>query len=125
MEKKVCGKCGEEKALSSFLPARTTPDGYGNVCDPCRRKRLAKTARAKRKEVRKLKDKLKSVPCGDCNVQYPPYIMQFHHIDPSKKHKDVSAIHSIKELMREIEKCIILCANCHALRELAISSGIK
>ena len=125
MDKKMCSKCGEERELSSFLPARSTPDGYGNVCDPCRRKRLAKTARAKRKEVRKLKDKLKSVPCGDCKVQYPPYITQFHHIDPRTKHKAVSAIHSIKELMREIENLIILCANRHALRELAISSGIK
>ena len=72
-----------------------------------------------------MKDKLKSVPCVDCGVQYPPYVMQFHHLDPSKKYKEISAIKSVKALMREVEKCIILCANCHALRELAISTGVK
>ena len=65
-----------------------------------------------------MKDGLKSVPCTACNTQYPPYIMQFHHPDPSKKHKNISAITSIKALMREIEKCVILCANCHEITEL-------
>lgn len=27
----------------------------------------------------------KNRPCGDCGVQYPSYVMDFHHRDPAEK----------------------------------------
>lgn len=60
-------------------------------------------------------DKLKDTPCACCNKRYPAYAMQFHHIDPTTKYKDVAQlmVGKLDVLMNEIAKCVIVCANCH------------
>ena len=77
-------------------------------------------ARAKTKEltdyVRALKE---STPCKDCGVQYGFYAMQFDHTDSANKVGEVAKLSragSMKKLLEEIEKCEIVCANCHAKR---------
>lgn len=44
--------------------------------------------------------------------------LEFHHIDPREKFKNVSAMasegYSKKRILDEIEKCIVLCEICHA-----------
>jgi len=62
----------------------------------------------------------RTLNCTDCTVSFLdcPEICDFHHIDPSAK-KDVvgQLIGSSKEaVLREIEKCVPLCANCHRKR---------
>lgn len=129
MGTKVCRECGEEKGLNEFygpypsmLKHKITKDGYENRCKLCcniyNKKHQKERGRKQRKKIVALRNSLKQKPCADCGVQYPSYIMQFHHLDPSKKYKELSHIDSVKALMREVEKCIVLCANCHAIREL-------
>lgn len=73
-----------------------------------------KELRAKRKAtIRSLKER----PCADCNEEYPYYVMQFDHI--SDKSFGISAAmknKSLQRLLDEIEKCEVVCANCHAIR---------
>jgi hypothetical protein len=61
---------------------------------------------------------LKDVPCMDCGIKYNSPSMHFDHRDPSIKVKNVSAMvgGSTEDLLREIAKCDIVCANCHAER---------
>lgn len=51
-----------------------------------------------------------------------PELLAFHHLDPSNKLANVANLyHKGRELtMREIDKCIVVCWNCHILihREL-------
>jgi hypothetical protein len=60
-----------------------------------------------------------AAPCADCGISYPPYIMQFDHCGEDKD-RDVASLAgapvSIKRLQAEINKCEIVCANCHAER---------
>ena len=119
METKVCSTCREEKKLDDFYADPRYLDGYMGQCKQCKRGYGSRHEPIRKKRIKALKDSLKNVPCSDCGIQYPPYIMQFHHMVPSRKYKDISAVFTVKALMREIEKCIILCANCHAVRELA------
>jgi hypothetical protein len=62
-------------------------------------------------------------PCDDCGETFPPYVMDFDHRDPSKKLFAITTgsaqLMSRERLIAEIEKCDIVCANCHALRTLA------
>ena len=51
--------------------------------------------------------------------------MHFHHLDPNKKHKDISRMRTIKAIKREAEKCIILCANCHVEREWGKNGSLR
>ena len=55
-------------------------------------------------------------PCIDCGLTFPPVVMQFHHRDPATKKYTVGACPTIATLERELEKCDVICANCHCLR---------
>jgi hypothetical protein len=60
----------------------------------------------------------KSVPCADCGVSYSYWIMQFDHL--SNKLFQISPANAgrlgRKKVLEEIEKCEVVCANCHANR---------
>lgn len=59
----------------------------------------------------------KSQPCADCGVQYPYYVMQFDHLgDKEFNVGNVGPTGSRLRLLKEIEKCDVVCANCHAER---------
>lgn len=59
----------------------------------------------------------KDVPCTDCNTKYPAYVMQFDHVRGTKS-RDVSRLlaSGLTAVLREIELCEVVCANCHAER---------
>ena len=59
----------------------------------------------------------KSVPCADCKIQYPPYVMHFDHVRGVKR-DGVSRLtaYSTSTMLKEIEKCEVVCGNCHAER---------
>lgn len=55
--------------------------------------------------------------CALCGYAKHQAALQFHHLDPARKdfHLACSGVtRSIERLRREIQKCILLCANCHA-----------
>lgn len=56
-------------------------------------------------------------PCLDCGVKYPPYVMQFDHTRGKKLFTIGENRHrSEKQILEEIAKCDLVCANCHAER---------
>jgi len=69
-----------------------------------------------------------AAPCADCGISYPPYIMQFDHCGEDKD-RDVASLAgapvSIKRLQAEINKCEIVCANCHAERTYLPTSSMS
>lgn len=69
-------------------------------------------------ENREFVSGLKSTtPCADCGVSYPPYVMDFDHVTGGKV-SNVSAMmsNSRATLQAEIDKCEIVCSNCHRQR---------
>ncbi len=66
--------------------------------------------------VRQYKD---NQPCLDCHVCYPYPIMEFDHVRGSKLRDVSDLVHrgvSVRILQREIDKCDLVCANCHRYR---------
>jgi hypothetical protein len=64
---------------------------------------------------------LKQKPCLDCRVQYPSYVMDFDHRDRKTKLTTINRMinyhsYSKKKILEEIEKCDLVCANCHRIR---------
>ena len=58
-------------------------------------------------------------PCADCGVSYPSYVMQFDHVVDGKRGNVADMARSgfsIENLQAEIDKCELVCANCHAER---------
>lgn len=63
-------------------------------------------------------DGLKNVPCQDCGGRFPPECMDFDHVRGEKLFgigANVSKV-PLAKLMAEIEKCELVCANCHRIR---------
>lgn len=55
-------------------------------------------------------------PCTGCG-ETDPIVLEFNHRDPKTKVHNISDMithfWSLKSIMEEIEKCDVLCANCH------------
>ena len=85
-----------------------------SVSNELRIRRLAYTQVSRENRVRKLKE-LKEKPCTDCGVTYEYYVMQFDHV------RGLKSVYfnrqGVKNIMKEIENCDLVCANCHFKRE--------
>jgi hypothetical protein len=59
--------------------------------------------------------------CADCGRHYHPAVLDFHHLEPEDKQASVGDMirnAGMERLKAEIRKCVLLCANCHRMREL-------
>lgn len=63
-----------------------------------------------REKIQQLKNGKKCLYCG---YNKHPEILQFHHSDKKLKNKQISNIRTEKQLYEEIQKCILICPNCH------------
>lgn len=124
-ELKTCTECNELKPLDEFYYRKSKSAWYPK-CKICTlaynkgpgrvtRNRLSREANARR---RALLAEYKDVPCTDCGVTYPSYVMDFDHRDSTRKEFTLaeSLTLSLKRLLAEIEKCDVVCANCHRER---------
>lgn len=63
----------------------------------------------------------KTLKCQECPENYPR-CLDFHHLDEKKKRACVSnLVHrgcGKETILKEIDKCIVLCSNCHRKRTL-------
>ena len=125
---RTCIKCDDEKSEEEFAFRNKKKGTRSTTCKVCQGELSKKhyhdnKARyySKNKNLMKIKQEflqdLKSkTPCADCKNKYPHYVMEFDHL--RDKVHEVSSLtnNSWGKLMKEIEKCDIVCANCHATR---------
>lgn len=122
---KTCTRCGSLRADANFAKKR---NGTASWCKACHRKYTHDHYKANKKYFlernKKARDKkyayvlsVKDVPCVDCGVKYPHYVMEFDHTR-GVKYGGVSRLASFswKTLLAEIAKCDVVCANCHCVR---------
>jgi len=104
---KICGKCKMEKQLVEFYIRKTgiRAGKHYEVCKTCfrergisyyrenqeRQYRLAKIRIARYVETRRrLLIKFKNKPCVDCGKHYPPWVMDFDHLESDTKLGNIS-----------------------------------
>ena len=70
----------------------------------------------KRRAIKQMLIRYKGGVCLHCGYGTCNLALEFHHIDPEGKDFGVSAVltRSISSLKEEVDKCILLCSNCHA-----------
>ena len=102
-----------EKRLATIKKWRDARPGYRS---PNERSLERQNYERKRDFVRQLK----TGPCMDCGAKHPPYVMQFDHRNPKEKKFAISRYMAIRttveNLLVEVAKCDLVCANCHAYR---------
>lgn len=67
----------------------------------------------------KFRDYKEKMGCFDCGKKYPHYILEFDHIDGSKKIDNVYRVfkkYGEDKAWTEARKCQVVCANCHKAR---------
>lgn len=118
----MCNKCGEREK-----------HGRSGLCKPCKndynrewyKKNSSKHKADVRRNAERYKERFvaivteyKSKGCADCGKVYPPYVMDFDHLEDTEKVANVASMAgwSLEKVEAEIAKCEVVCANCHRIR---------
>jgi len=98
-------ECSECKRL--FLPKRKSGT-RGDRCNSC----VVKRYRRKTKEKAVAYKGGKCLLCGYLKCMRA---LEFHHLDPKEKEIKISdnTTHTWEKLVKELDKCVLLCSNCH------------
>jgi hypothetical protein len=124
--KKRCGSCGKNREERFFNRKRAS--GLQPYCRDCQRDKAREHYTANREyylekanrhrlKLKTIIHEAKSRPCADCGSDYPYYVMDFDHREG--KEFNLGGAHtrkSIQAIIDEIEKCDVVCANCHRER---------
>ncbi len=131
---KTCTVCKEQKDLKEFHLNRKRKDGRQSKCKGCSKTLFqtyyklngpkhrtavhARTKEIRRENRQKLLTYFQSHPCVDCG-ESDVVVLEFDHVR-GRKRKDVSRLllqgYGWAALIKEIEKCEVVCANCHRRR---------
>ena len=128
-ESKTCSKCQTTKSASEFNFRNRMLGKRHSYCKECgnnlthshyrnnKRQYLDRNVRSYLKR-RELVQQIKSRACADCGIQYPYYVMDFDHREGETKEYELHRIDRMttRAILREIEKCDVVCANCHRVR---------
>ena len=136
---KICTVCGSTKTEGEFFYRDKRNEKLHSQCKSCyvvkrkkiwhehyhkygsqyRERAVERNKKLKQKLRKLLLDYLTDKSCVECgNGDYR--VLEFDHIDPAIKSFGIAqGIHNIMawpKILAEIEKCQILCANCHKLK---------
>lgn len=71
--------------------------------------------RDKRYKIKKELVDYKGGKCELCGYNKSLRALQFHHTNPNEKDFNIGGITTLNEMiMKELDKCILVCANCHS-----------
>ena len=134
---KVCSTCGIKKDITEFNKNKCKKDGYSYICTLCQKEYnkqhyinnstiYKERARKRKLELKEwFKSLKKTLKCENCD-ENRWYVLDFHHEDPSEKDITVSsAVQKCKSkdyILKEINKCTVLCSNCHRELHYLLSS---
>ena len=121
--------CKEELDVSCFKSNKRRKDGLQSQCIECqceyrrqhylknRQKYIDKAHRIKQARIAWWKEYKKTLKCSECGEDHPACI-DFHHTNDNKEGNVSKMVHeaSKERLLKEIEKCEVICANCHRKR---------
>lgn len=136
---RICTVCGESKTDEDFFYRNKRAEKLHSQCKECyalKRRKIWHThyhkygSKYRERAIvrnRKIKNNLKKImfdylsdkSCLQCGVN-DPRVLEFDHIKPSTKSFSIAqAINNTQKwenILLEINKCQILCANCHKIK---------
>lgn len=128
-DKKICSKCKQELPMSMFRWRNKKLGKVHSQCKACesaaekiryanskqRQQSVTEKALLQKENNTNIVNIAKQCGCQKCG-ELRPYLMEFHHTNPKEKVNTIA--HMIKSssqanLEKELQKCVVLCANCH------------
>jgi hypothetical protein len=110
--RRTCVDCSKSLDISSFYNRSGRDDEHYMTCKACwNYKRHLRQKANKQKAVDHL-----GGSCVICGYDSHLGSLHFHHVDPSEKEYDFSSGRSLsfEKVKAELEKCILVCGNCHS-----------
>ena len=122
MINKTCRTCNQEKDISNFsLMNKRKKDNHNPDCKICRSTKRRELARSLKAEA----IAYKGGKCNDCLQIVHQAAFEFHHLDALTK-ADKEPAHFLQDskslnnkAKQELDKCVLLCANCHRVRHFS------
>ena len=120
--KKYCPKCDEIKNIGDFYTRKSVGrNDVGGYCKKC--SNAYHKDRVKRVKIKMIE--YKGSKCENCNLHLCDShycVFDFHHLDPKEKDPNFAKIKYQKweVIKNEIDKCQLLCSNCHRLEHAKI-----
>ncbi len=116
MKEKVCKYCQKSYPEEAFGVALTTPTKIYRrwKCRHCYRETKQTLIQ---RYLRWINEYKKERGCRRCSI-IDPRVLDFHHKDGTTKEFSLGGFRravGFERIKREIEKCEILCANCHRI----------
>jgi hypothetical protein len=141
MTMRRCGRCGELKPVEEFAWRRKAKGQRHNYCRPChsdyhrdhclanKERYIAQAAEHKaqirRERTEQLIDYFQTHPCVDCG-ESDPVVLEFDHLrDKSFAVAAKLVDYRWERILEEIEKCEVVCANCHRRRTARRRGGLR
>lgn len=116
---KTCTKCKQEKPIKDFYKqsGRKNGSSYCKNCfnDYCIERWIQRKLDA---------IEYKGGKCVNCGYDKHYAALQFHHTDPLTKEVIWTKLRlrSWKKIKNELDKCVLLCSNCHAIEHSGAGS---
>lgn len=105
---KICGKCGEVFTVKDQAFNRR----YCYNCVP----QVPKSGSQNRQLIKRWALEYKGSKCQICGYNKCSEALEFHHNNPNEKDFNLSDRDLILDwqiIKKELDKCILVCANCH------------
>lgn len=133
MKTRICSNCKTEKNLDEFNKDKNKKGGVGHVCKDCNKKYMRayytnnkqyflkdsfkRKTQNKNTNRQKMYEYLSNCSCTDCGNN-DIRVLEFDHI--GDKEFSVNQLlqegRGWKRIMEEIQKCEVVCSNCHKIR---------
>lgn len=107
---KICPHCKEEKLLNLFYKRRGNK--ASSYCKEC----TSIQAVTRQQNFKKQCLDYKGGKCLSCGYNNYQGALEFHHLNPNEKEFHLASVkHNSfnNEIKKELDKCILLCSNCH------------
>ncbi len=120
---KVCRMCNVEKEVGEFMARKDRRNNVHSYCRSCLSAYGAKIEKNNKKEL----VEYKGGKCQNCGYSKSHSALEFHHLDPSKKDFTIGYKRriSLDKLKEEVDKCVMLCSNCHRVEHQRIRNETK
>ena len=124
MKNKTCPRCNNNLLLEKFSKSKKRKDGLQVNCKSCMKelnakhykdgykKRQTEINRNQKKLFKEFVDGVKiknPCPCGEDDLN----CLDFHHLQKKKHTVSNMSSYSIETVKTEMNKCCVLCSNCH------------
>ena len=114
----LCKTCGETDPKKFFRRMKS-------MCGKCHAKDIGKRLIDSREQA----IAYKGGKCEHCGYNKYRGALEFHHKDPTQKDPRGLKAYKLERLFAEVDKCLLLCSNCHReehgrLRQGSMAEGL-